>query len=456
MLEIPRGEIPFGGLSGLDYDASRDDWLAVSDARDALRLYRLQLDYDATNVRSARVTGVQTVVLPPGAAADGESIRFCPTSGGIWLANEGDAGASPVSEPGVFVVTADGGDPQPIMLPPDLIYAVGDGPGLAPNRAVEALTFAPDGNAVMVATEAPFPSRPEDGSRIYRRETTGAAWQSLRYFADEVPAELASLGRPSVGVAEILAVGERELFVLERSGAEAAPGHWRFMAKLYAVRSDGEGPKRLVYDFATAGREVDNLEGLAWGRPSPDGRRTLLVLSDDNFSPFQKTQLWVFAVNGTRQRLDWNSTFAGVRHDERVVAGFVGAYEWLSNYFPCPVTYEGRAYASSEAAYHASKFAESERDAFTTLGADEAKKLSRRLTMDPAWWDARKRRVMSEILEAKFRQNPTLRARLLATGERELIELNWWKDRYWGVAQGEGENVLGQVLMEVRAALAER
>jgi ribA/ribD-fused uncharacterized protein len=154
-----------------------------------------------------------------------------------------------------------------------------------------------------------------------------------------------------------------------------------------------------------------------------------------------------------RPKPDWDDPFEGVVHDERRIAGFVGEYRWLSNYAPCPVTYEGRAYGSSEAAYHASKYPETERDEFTKLDPDASKKLSRKKGVDQKWWDARKERVMAEIVWAKFSQNPDLAEKLLATGNRKLEELNWWGDQYWGTVKGEGKNVLGKILMEVRARL---
>lgn len=159
-----------------------------------------------------------------------------------------------------------------------------------------------------------------------------------------------------------------------------------------------------------------------------------------------------FAQNA-KPKLNWDDTFEGVVHDDRHIAGFVAEYRWLSNYHPCPVTYEGRAYGSSEAAYHASKYPAVERDEFTKLDPDASKKLSRKKGVDQKWWDGRKARVMAEILQAKFAQNPDLAAKLLATGDRHLEETNWWGDKFWGVFQGEGKNELGRILMEIRAQL---
>lgn len=55
--------------------------------------------------------------------------------------------------------------------------------------------------------------------------------------------------------------------------------------------------KRLVFDSARDGlRTPDNLEGLTWG-PEVQGKPTLLLVSDDNFSPAQRTE---FVLLGRR------------------------------------------------------------------------------------------------------------------------------------------------------------
>jgi hypothetical protein len=50
--------------------------------------------------------------------------------------------------------------------------------------------------------------------------------------------------------------------------------------------------KTLLYDFARSGFVPDNLEGLAFGPDLPDGDRTLVVVSDNNFKALlQQTQI---------------------------------------------------------------------------------------------------------------------------------------------------------------------
>lgn len=150
----------------------------------------------------------------------------------------------------------------------------------------------------------------------------------------------------------------------------------------------------------------------------------------------------------------WDEPFEGVVHDEKSVRGFVGDYRWLSNFMPGRVEWEGRVYGSAEAAYQSAKYPAAERDVFTTLEPDPAKKLSRTKPYDTAAWELRKERAMRDVVWAKFSQNPELAAKLIATGARRLEETNWWGDTFWGVFKGEGKNVLGQILMETRTRLA--
>ncbi len=54
--------------------------------------------------------------------------------------------------------------------------------------------------------------------------------------------------------------------------------------------------KTLLMDLETLGVPLDNLEGMSWGPRLPTGQRTLIVVSDDNFSRRQATQFLAFAV----------------------------------------------------------------------------------------------------------------------------------------------------------------
>ena len=488
------------GLSGIDYDAAADRWVAISDDKSEQgpgRYYTLQLDYDATGFRAATVVGMQALKQPGGrdypneanaqsgdVVPDFEAIRLDPRDGSVWYTHEGLR--RPQTNPFVRQGARDGRFVAEWPVPAQLLFAAEKGTGARFNETFEGLSFAPGGATWWIGMEgalqqdrAPAGSGQRDPVRFTELDRAGRVVRQVAYGRDPVVPGIAEGEFADSGVSEILAVSPDTLLVLERSGSRTrADKVWRFGALLFeadvsgaddvsAITALGDQPakpaaKRLLYDFSRAGLpHIDNLEGLAFGRKLSNGHDTLVVLADDNFAATQVNQVWVFeivppavsATKAVKPKRNWDDFFEGVVHDERRIAGFVGEYRWLSNYLPCPVTYEGRRYTSSEAAYHASKYPEAERDEFTRLDPDPSKKLSRKKGVDQAWWDARKERVMREISWAKFSQNPELAAKLLATGDRVLEETNWWGDKYWGVVAGEGQNMLGKILMDVRAQL---
>lgn len=70
-------------------------------------------------------------------------------------------------------------------------------------------------------------------------------------------------------------------------------------------------------------------------------------------------------------------------------------------------------------------------------------------------WDDVKIDVMRQIIRAKAAQHEYVRRKLLATGDRELVE-NSWRDSYWGWGPNQdGLNMLGKLWMELRAGLRE-
>ena len=64
-----------------------------------------------------------------------------------------------------------------------------------------------------------------------------------------------------------------------------------------------------------------------------------------------------------------------------------------------------------------------------------------------------KRLTLINAVTAKFTQNSELAKKLLETDNKYLEETNNWGDRFWGVVDGIGKNMLGHVLMEVRRSL---
>ena len=132
---------------------------------------------------------------------------------------------------------------------------------------------------------------------------------------------------------------------------------------------------------------------------------------------------------------------------------FNGDYEFLSNFYECPITYKGITYRNAEAAYQAQKCPERAHE-FSNLTGAEAKKLGREVPLRN-WWEQLKVYEMKNILEEKFQQNPELKQKLIDTKTMFIEEGNWWGDTFWGVCTNkkynhEGENQLGKILMQKR------
>ena len=135
---------------------------------------------------------------------------------------------------------------------------------------------------------------------------------------------------------------------------------------------------------------------------------------------------------------------------KKMINKFTDKYQFLSNFYPCKIEYQGKLYHSVEAAYQAQKCPE-EADRFVNISAKEAKKLGKKVKLRQNW-NKIKVGVMYDLLKLKF-TDPDLKQQLLETKNKELVEDNWWHDTYWGVCNGVGQNILGKLLMRIRDEL---
>lgn len=144
----------------------------------------------------------------------------------------------------------------------------------------------------------------------------------------------------------------------------------------------------------------------------------------------------------------------------KVIDSFRGEYRFLSNFFVCSVhaiwNNDHVAVDTVEHAFQAAK-AMNRKDfdeICAALTPGDAKRLGRKVIMRSAW-DAVKMGIMENLLREKF-DNKVFAARLLDTGEAELIEGNTWGDVFWGVCDKKGENHLGKLLMKIRGELRQK
>lgn len=140
----------------------------------------------------------------------------------------------------------------------------------------------------------------------------------------------------------------------------------------------------------------------------------------------------------------------------------------LSQWYPASFVVNGARYPTAEHWMMAEKARlfrdeEMERRILEADEPGEAKALGRKVRdYDDAAWKARRFDAVVEGNVHKFGQNPTLRAFLVGTGNRVLVEASP-RDTIWGVGRGaekardprewRGLNLLGFALMVVRERL---
>jgi len=131
-------------------------------------------------------------------------------------------------------------------------------------------------------------------------------------------------------------------------------------------------------------------------------------------------------------------------------------YGEFSNFAPFPIRLDGKRWPTSEHYFQAAKFHDAkEREAIREakspmIAARMGRSRKRPLRRD---WESAKVDVMRRVVRAKFDQHPELAELLLSTGDARIVE-HTANDSYWGDGgHGRGRNMLGQILMEVRAAL---
>lgn len=137
---------------------------------------------------------------------------------------------------------------------------------------------------------------------------------------------------------------------------------------------------------------------------------------------------------------------------------FRGEYGWLSNFAECPIEIKGIIYPSVENAYMSCKNPEDKWKFFCRDNdASTVKKESKQIKLRENW-DKIRLTAMKYCLLQKFTQEP-FKSKLLATGDENIVEGNYWNDTFWGVDLKQnpniGENHLGRLIMGVRKYLRE-
>ncbi len=335
-----------GGLSGIDYDAANNRYVLQSDDRTTAdsgnppRTYTAQLTFDANSFTGVTFTSVITLRQPGGAVypkvpdplvADPESVRVDRATGNyVWL-SEGDrtlvSATNPTAriiDPFIREVRPDGTDVREYTLPAMFRMSASE-VGPRGNAVFEGIAFTPNNSRAMVIMEGalfqdgPSPTLTAGAvSRITAFDrASGQAVAQYAYPIERVQVEPVPAGSFTVnGPTEILALSETRFLVLERSFSVGVVGN---QVRLYEINVANATnvlntpalvgatytpvTKRLVFDFETLKTQlggIANLEGITFGLRLANGRRSLVVVADDNFpaadSATDRNQFLVFEV----------------------------------------------------------------------------------------------------------------------------------------------------------------
>ena len=319
---------PVGGLSGLDYDAARGVFYALSDDRaeySAARFYSLRWPMAVGGVGAVKIEALQTLKTPSGQdyprlgeqtalnpdVPDPEGLRFDAANQSLVWVSEGNRAR--LMPPLLRQMGLDGSHQRSYTLPANLMEIQASNRGPRNNLALEGVALSPDGATVWAAMES---SLAQDGKlgrapgpvRITQWQKDSGAL--LRQLAYQPEAEGLQGVFGENGVSDVLSWDARYLLVLERAFSPWTGMKLRlFLADTHsgsnvldvaALQAGAYQPmrKKLLLDFADSSlRPLDNIEGMCWGPLLANGKRTLVFVTDNNFSRLQLTQLSAFEVD---------------------------------------------------------------------------------------------------------------------------------------------------------------
>ena len=140
-------------------------------------------------------------------------------------------------------------------------------------------------------------------------------------------------------------------------------------------------------------------------------------------------------------------------------------YNFLSNFYQTRIKYNKKNFNCAEQLYQYMKCVyfgdqETANKIFKTSNPAVMKLLGKQVTnFSHSKWDKVKDKFMYKIVFDKFAQNATLRKKLLATGQKSILECK--SDRHYGTGitldrilyadkRSYGANILGKILQDVR------
>lgn len=326
-----------GGLSGIDYDKENDMYYLICDDRSGIndsRFYTAKIYSSLKGIDSVKFVDTKKLLQKNGTpypsskintalATDPEALRFNPLSREIVWASEGERSVSEnefaFANPAITITSLDGVYSGEFTLPKNLKMQKEE-LGPRQNGALEGITFEKSYTSLLAALEEPLF---EDGVRADVEETN--SWVRFYRFNVATRKNVAQyayrLERIAVkpqpanafkvnGISDILSIGEDKVLVVERS---YSTGRSSCTIKIFLASLSGakdykrvksfnknrpKAPltKELLYNMDDLEMYIDNVEGVTLGPELPNGNKSLIFVTDNNFLPTQKTQFLLFEI----------------------------------------------------------------------------------------------------------------------------------------------------------------
>lgn len=300
-----------GGLSGIAH-AGGGTFYTLSDDQANARFYKLHAAIADGQLSAGDITfqSVTTLKQPDGtpyptASLDPEGFALTKHNRQAVITSEGFA--TRLINPWIRVYKLDGSYVRDLPVPDDFNPNAAGTRGVRQNLGFESA--ATRGKNLFTGTEAALvqdgpPATITGGSpaRILRydlkRNRLERQWTYLTDPIAEPPVPATQFAVN--GLVDLLPLGKKRLIAMERSFSVGAPGTGNTI-RLYLVdlHKRGSGPvrKTLLLDLKVLGIPLDNVEGMAFGPKLRGGNRTLLLVSDNNFSTAAFTQFLLFTVS---------------------------------------------------------------------------------------------------------------------------------------------------------------
>ena len=298
-----------GGLSGIDF--ANGEFVLVSDQPSNPRFYKADIVLGEEGIDTIIFKEVVQLDLPESQEKqnfDLESIIYDSSSDNFYISSEG--AIKEEIDPAILKVSAEGKLQEFLPLPQHLLSASEKPP--RNNGALEGLAESFDKKGVWAAMELPLKSdgpkpkliRTKSPVRItYFDKQTGKATKQFPYLLEPI-AKIPWLYFAVNGVTDLLEYAPDRFLILER-GFAAGHGQNGNTVRIYDVDARlgtntldkkslkisfyNPAKKKLLYDFKWAKDYlsegfIDNIEGITFGPDLPNGNRSLLLISDNNFN----------------------------------------------------------------------------------------------------------------------------------------------------------------------------